>query len=122
MNKPASEVISYLRGQHFTGPVQNSIWIEPGYVLLKADKRRLEIASLWVAPEKRGAGDGRRILEYILRAADRAHALCWLRTYPFDLKCKKGMSAVQLRDWYGEYGFEVVEKVGKHFIMERAPR
>lgn len=68
---------------------------------------QLNLKEIWVSPEVRGEGWGRKALALVLEIAQKHHVAVQLRIEPYGYGPRIGVRA--LRAWYGSMGFETTE-------------
>lgn len=113
--------VEALRALHATGPIEKSIWIGQGFVLLKPKRHLVVLDSLWVCPERRGGGHGRDIMGQVLRHFDSYGMTVELRVAAYNRKPGDPGNKV-LKIWYASMGFEVVKTRRHGTYMQRRPQ
>lgn len=95
-----------LRGYGRPGEFRGGTWIGPVHFMIEADGHRLHLRELWVSPEKRGKGQGRKFMRLLLRVAQahRVKVMTW--AHAFDRE-RANPQTGDLDRWYKSLGFEV---------------
>lgn len=83
----------------------------------------VNLAFVGVRPEARKKGQGRKLISYVLQAADALSLPVYLEIEPKKMRgdTRPPMSAEQLHDFYESMGFHEVEDMGFEY-MERPAR
>lgn len=103
----ARHALEAARALGVTGLWPGAILLPYAQITVARDGGRIYLKEFWVSPDRRGIGEGQRILSQLAEIADafRVPIVVWVM--PYGGKDKMGVRA--LTDWYSRNGFETTE-------------